>query len=243
MKTRSSRVKVFLSVGAASLLALGVTAQTPTPEPTATPTSPASDPAPAKWPYGVEDVVKLSRAQISEDITLNYVQNSGTIYSLAPRDIVALRNEGVSDKVINAMLDQRKNVPADVANQNALQAQAAMAGNTPTFASADASSPQAAPIYGQPAPVYVQPVPVPVYVQPEPDYVPASTLYVIPYGPSGFSYCRYPSGFFGCSYGHASSVYSIGTGYGSGRYYGGARYYGGHYGGGRRSGVYHFGRR
>ena len=70
---------------------------------TTTTTALSSDAPPAKLPYGVDDVLKLSRAQISEDITLNYVRNSGTIYNLAPKDIVYLRNEGVSDKVISTM--------------------------------------------------------------------------------------------------------------------------------------------
>src|SRR6266550_8429493 len=62
----------------------------------------------AKLPYGVADVVKLSRSQVSEDVILSYVQNSGTAYSLGPDDIVRLRNEGVSDRVINTMLAQHK---------------------------------------------------------------------------------------------------------------------------------------
>ena len=234
MKTRTSQIGLFLSVGAASLVALGATAQTTAPSETATATPPASDAAPAKLPYGVDDVLKLSRAQISEDITLNYVKNSGTIYNLSPRDIVYLRNEGVSDKVINTMLDQRQNVPADVANQNALQAQAAASAAAAAPANADATIVQPAPVYVQPPPFYVQPPPV--YVPPEPDYEPASTLYIIPYGPAGCTYYR-PSFHFGSSYGYGSTVYSIQTGYGGGRYYGGARH------GGYRSTVYHFGRR
>jgi len=236
MKTRTSRISRFLSVGAASLVALGATAQTPAPAATPAPTPPSSDAAPAKLPYGVEDVVKLSRAQISEDITLNYIQNSGTIYNLAPKDIVTLRNEGVSDKVINAMLDQRKNVPADVAAQNTLQAQAAAASAGLVPVVADTSNLPAAPVYVQPPPVYIQPAPV--CVQPEPEYVPPSTVYVIPYGPSGCAYYGYPAPYYGGAYGCVSTVYSIHTGYGGVRHYSG-----GHYSGGRGSSVYHFGRR
>src|SRR5689334_1742574 len=81
------------------------------PQPAATSASVASSAAaPVKLPYGVEDVLKLSRAQIGENIILNYVQSSGTIYNLTPKDIVYLRDQGVSDKVVSAMLDQRKRV-------------------------------------------------------------------------------------------------------------------------------------
>src|SRR5438128_4692372 len=64
--------------------------------------------ATVKLPYGVDDVLKLSRAKVNEDIIQSYIQNSGTIYNLGPNDIVYLRDQGVSDRVLNAMLDQRK---------------------------------------------------------------------------------------------------------------------------------------
>jgi len=236
MKTRTTRIGLFLGVGAASLVALGATAQTTAPSQTATPTASASDAAPAKLPYGVDDVLKLSRAQVSEDITLNYIKNSGTIYSLSPKDIVFLKSEGVSDKVLNAMIDQRSNVPADVANQNALQAQAAATAGAQTPPSLDPNAIQAAPVLVQPPPYYVQPTPA--YVPPEPDSVPPSTVYVMPYGAPSYGYVSYPSCYYGSGYGCGSTVYVVGSGYVGHRYYGRARYYGGH-----GSTVYHIGRR
>jgi len=239
MKTRTSRITLFLSVGAVSLVAIGAAAQTsePTTTTTTTTTALSSDAPPAKLPYGVDDVLKLSRAQISEDITLNYVRNSGTIYNLAPKDIVYLRNEGVSDKVISTMLDQRKSVPAEVAAQNAVQAQTAGTVTVQSFAVPATRSVQAAPVYVAPPPVVVQPVPV--YVEPEPEYVPPSTVYVIPYGSSGCTYYRYPPYYYGGSYGGPSTVVTIGGGY-----FGGPRYYSAsRHGGGHCSSVYHLGRR
>jgi hypothetical protein len=124
--------------------------------------------APQKLPYGVEDVLKLSRAQIGEDVILNYIQNTGTIYNLSPTDIVYLRNSGVSDRVLNAMLDQRKRVeaaaqPAPLAVPSVPSAPALPNANTvPT-----------PPTYVAPAPAYSY-----TYVQPS---APASSLYIIPY--------------------------------------------------------------
>jgi hypothetical protein len=236
MNSRTSGIRVFLSVGIAMMVALGASGQTSSPAPTTTSPSAPSEAPPPKLPYGADEVLKLSRAQISEDVTLNYVKNSGTIYNLSPKDIVYLRNEGVSDKVINAMIDQRQNVPADVANQNALQAQAAVSANPPAPAAADPGAVQAAPIYVQTPPVFVQPTPV--LVPQETDYVAPSTLYVIPYGPTVYPSYGFPSFYFGSRYGGVSTVYSIGGGYVGPRYYGHGRY-----GGGQRSSVYHFGRR
>lgn len=214
MKMRTSRICLLASIGAASLVAFNATAQTPAPDTTGAPSAAATDSAPVKLPYGVEDVLKLSRAQVSEDVTLNFIRNSGTIYNLAPTDIVYLRNEGVSDRVINTMLDQRKNVPAEVA----------ATAQTPAYPDAGAvAAAQATAQY------------TPVYVQPRTDYVPASTLYVIPYSseryvyPSGYPYSCYPYSYYGGYYGYGgpSVVFSIGHN-GGGRYGG---YYGGHYGG------------
>ena len=42
---------------------------------------PPNDTPPAKLPYGVEDVLKLSRAQVSEDIIQNYIQRKTVSFS------------------------------------------------------------------------------------------------------------------------------------------------------------------
>ena len=230
MKTHAARLSLLLSVGAASLVAFGATAQTTAPAETPTPAAPASDAAPPKLPYGVDDVVKLTHAQVSEDVTLNFVHNSGTIYNLSPKDIVYLRDQGVSDKVINAMMEQRQNVPAENVNQIALQAQAAAA--TAAAQPPDPNAPLAAPVYVQPPPLAAAP---PAPAPPPADYVPPSTLYVIPYGPAGGGYFGYPISYGSC-YAPVSTVYVVGRSYVGRGYYGGGHYHGYH-----GSTVYHFG--
>jgi hypothetical protein len=230
MNARTFQIGLLASLGAASLAAFTAAAQTSAPTPSATPTPALAEAAPVKLPYGVEDVLKLSRAQVSEDVTLTYIRNSGTIYNLAPKDIVYLRNEGVSDRVINAMQDQRKNVPAETAAQTATP-------NTPAAPSAPVASDASAVAVGQYAPTYVQAAPV--YVQPEPTYTPASTLYIIPYPYAGY---RYPGSYpyyYGGYYGYGGPSVSFGFGYSSGGYCG--PYYGGYHGryyGGGHHGYY-----
>jgi len=197
-------------------------------EGTATSATPAEAPVtivkevPArKLPYGVEDVLKLSQAQVNESITLSYVQNSGTIYDLRPNDIVYLKEQGVSDTVISAMMDQRKKA-IDNAAQVQAQAVAAAAQQQQEQQQmiADASGAVTAPLtpsYSQGAPDYSQPV-----------SGGESTLYVI--GSPAVSYAYYNS--------YHPYVYS----YGSYGYYGtpyrycGPRYCGSsvvvHFGGG-----------
>ena len=192
-------------------------------------TPPASSTAPTRLPYGVEDVVKLSRGQMSDDVILTYIQNSGTVYNLSPTDIVYLRDQGVSDSVLNAMQNQRSK--AMEAAAQTLQQPAAL---TQTFqpdtsAAAGASSnPQYAPVYTPPAPTYVQPAPAETQAA-------ASTVYVIPYPAATAAYYGYPA-YYGPYYnGYYGPVVSIGY-VGGYRYYGGPRYYGG---GAYRGGYWH----
>lgn len=182
--------------------------------------------APVKLPYGVEDVLKLSRAQIGENIILNYVQSSGTIYNLAPKDIVYLHDQGVSDKVINAMLDQRKRV--EMAAQ-ATSPGGPAAGYAPTVGAAptvpDASTVPAAPSVEQSA----------TYAE-APLTPPASSVYVIPYPAAGYAYGSYyyPYSYYGPSYyGWYGPSVVVGLGFGGHRgFFGGhGGFHGGFHGG------------
>jgi hypothetical protein len=224
----------FASLGAASLVAFNATAQTPAPTETPAVTPAAADSTAVKLPYGVEDVVKLSRAQVSEDVILNYIHNTGTIYNLSPSDIVYLRNQGVSDGVINTMLAQRQNVPAQAAAQSAAAAPQPQASPDARWAAA-AQAPQ------QYAPTYVQAAPT--YVEAQPTAAPASTVYVIPYAGGGYGYANSYPYYYGGYYPYYGPSVVVGFGYGWGGHYGGY-YHGGYYGGyhgGRYYGGYHGG--
>jgi hypothetical protein len=163
-----------------------------------------------KLPYGVEDVLKLSRANIGEEVILNYVQNSGTIYNLAPQDLVYLRDQGVSERVLNAMLNQRKVVEASA------QTAAPAVPNAPMVP--DASMVPPAPIYSDSAPA-----PAPAQSAPA-----ASSVYVIPYPQAAaayYGYYSYPYGYYRPYYSYCSPSVVIGVGYGGHGCYGGHGYY------------------
>ena len=161
--------------------------------------SPAIDSAQAKLPDGVADVLKLSRAKVSEEVVLSYVQNSGTAYSLSADDIVRMRNEGVSDRVISAMLDQHKKAMETVQTAAA-----------PVSLSADVSGNSAAAPASEPAPSSVQPPAVEAPLTP-----PASSVYVIPDSAATAAYY----GYYGPYY-YGGPVVSFGFGFGGCGYYG-----------------------
>jgi hypothetical protein len=52
-----------------------------------------------------EDVLKLAKAKINDDVTLAFIQNHERRYSLSAGEILHLRKEGVSDRILTAMLN------------------------------------------------------------------------------------------------------------------------------------------
>src|SRR5437899_2600381 len=143
---------------------------------------------PVKLPYGVEDVLKMSRAQVSDDVIATFIQNTGTIYSLGPNDIVYLKEQGVSDRIVNTMLDQRR-----IANEVAAQAQQQQAAAQASGAAMDNNGPVTTPAYSDSqaaAPAVTQPA--------------ASSLYVIPYPTPAYPYYGRPY-YYSYSYPYYSS--------------------------------------
>jgi len=160
----------------------------------------AGETAAGRLPYGVADILKLTQAQVSEDVVLNYVLNSGTVYNLGPKDIINLRNQGVSDRVLTAMMTQRNRVPEESARQAAVAAASQPQGPVPGYPDANAviGPPPYAQVYVEPPPA-PEPPPSTVYV------VPATPLFAPPYG--GY----YP--YYGTYYAPGVSfVYTIGRG-------------------------------
>jgi hypothetical protein len=160
---------------------------------------------------GAAEIVQLTKAKLADDTIIAFVQAHERVYNLTAPEILALRSEGVTDRVITAMLIQQ--------NQNAKVAAPALpqteqqAPPPSEFVAASAPAPATAPIN---VPSYPQPSTV-TYVQTAPPttvYVPsAPTYYYAPY------YDRYPP-------------VSLSFGFGFGNYYhrGGHYYGGGHYG-------------
>ena len=62
---------------------------------------------PANLSPGVQEVVKLSQAHMSDDVILSYIKNSGASYNLSADDILYLNSQGVSQAVLSAMLKSR----------------------------------------------------------------------------------------------------------------------------------------
>ncbi len=84
--------KMMLALGCAAIAAVCVVGQT---------SAQAQTPA---LPPGVQDVVKLAQAGMSEDVILAQVRNAGAFYNLSADQIIYLNKSGVSQNVIKALI-------------------------------------------------------------------------------------------------------------------------------------------
>jgi hypothetical protein len=55
-------------------------------------------------PSGVQDVVKMKQAGLSDDVILSQIKNSGATYNLTVDQIISLKGQGVSETVIKALI-------------------------------------------------------------------------------------------------------------------------------------------
>lgn len=98
---------------------------------------------------GVDDVIKLSHAGISQDVMLAYVQSAPEAYDLSADEIQNLRNENVSATVIVAMLDHGKELQGGaatpVAGENTSAAQLTNVNETTAAPASTASANDAPP--------------------------------------------------------------------------------------------------
>jgi hypothetical protein len=59
---------------------------------------------PSNLPAGVQDVVKLTKAGMSEDVILAQVKNAGATYNLTADQLIYLSDQGVSQNVIKSLM-------------------------------------------------------------------------------------------------------------------------------------------
>ncbi len=156
----------------------------------------AAKPAPVPTlSYGSNEVLKLVRAKVGDDTVVAYIDHATATYALSASDLIYLRSEGVSDKVLSAMLNRSKGAEAIASAPVAPAAPIA----PPAPAAAPASYVGANP---QPAQVVVQPA-VTTYIQAPPQVVVAA--------PVVYDYGYYP--YYGYRYPAVSLSFGFGGGY------------------------------
>ena len=71
-------------------------------------------------PLGVADVKALARSGVNDDVIISQIRNSHTVYHLSAADIIDLRDSGVSNTVIDFMI----NTPSSIGESSAVAAPA-----------------------------------------------------------------------------------------------------------------------
>ncbi len=75
---------------------------------------------------GLQEVLKLTKAQLGDEVILAFIRKSGKSYDLSVDDLVALKEQGVSQVVIQALMESKpadgSGNPAPVAPQRVSQA-------------------------------------------------------------------------------------------------------------------------
>jgi len=112
-------------------------------------------------PPGVQDVIKLSQAGISDEVILTQIKNTGATYNLTADQIIYLKNLGISQTVIKALMG---------------------GGGTPVMVAPAAPAPMIPAPPATPAPVV--PVPTPAVPVPAAPVVNLNTIQpqLAPYG-------------------------------------------------------------
>ena len=215
-------LKMF-SVGAgiiitSILFAMSVAAEIPSSTSTTVTTSTAP-----QLTTGVPDVVKLAQSKVSDNTIVTYIQNANMSYAgMSADEIVYLHDQGVSDRVVTTMLNQRQKMTEANAQWSAQQTAAASTA-VPQTTTAQTATVQY-PVSAAPVVTYVQPPPV-------------STIYIA----HDWSYPRlagygcYPSygsyGYYGSYYPSVSFSFGIGGRFHDGGFRGGGFHSGFHGGG------------
>jgi len=66
---------------------------------------------PADLSPGLDEIVKLSQANVGDEVILAYVKKSGSGYNVTANDILYLNDIGVSQTVLNALIQSRSSAP------------------------------------------------------------------------------------------------------------------------------------
>ena len=143
----------------------------------------------------IGDVVKMSQAGVSDDVIIQTVQSSGSVFQLRPQDVEALKRSGVSDRVVATMQGQpRAAMPAPQPIQGANPGAGPVVQTPSGRDYVGGMNEQVVRALPADPPVYAYPAPPPVNY-----YYPAYPYY---YGPGPYYYGPGVGFYFGYGGGH-----------------------------------------
>jgi hypothetical protein len=71
--------------------------------------------SPVSLSPGLQEIVKLSKAQVGDKVIIGFIKKSDAAYHLSAEDILSLKDQGVSQPVISALLQAQAGAPVPAA--------------------------------------------------------------------------------------------------------------------------------
>src|SRR5712692_5189289 len=97
--------RVFLTVALLAAARPILAQETREPSPSSgAPSTLSASPTPTPTPKPHEDMIKLWKANLSEDFIKRQIETSSTVYNLSAEDIIQCRNAGMPEALIQTML-------------------------------------------------------------------------------------------------------------------------------------------
>lgn len=100
-----------------------------------------------KIPSPLEEIVELSKSGVGDAVVVSYIQSSDRTYNVGAKDIINLRNQGVSTDVTTALIqrgaEQRQAAAEAVKQQKQTEAETIAA--APTYQTQPTEAPATAP--------------------------------------------------------------------------------------------------
>jgi hypothetical protein len=70
--------------------------------------------SPPRGPMGMVDVVQLAQAHVTDDVIISQIRSTGSVFYLSANDTIWLKQQGVSDAVVQEMLATASRYPRRV---------------------------------------------------------------------------------------------------------------------------------
>jgi hypothetical protein len=68
----------------------------------------------ARNAMGINDVIQMAQAHVNDSVIIGQIRSSGTVFHLTGQDVLTLKQNGVSDPVIQEMMATASRVPQQV---------------------------------------------------------------------------------------------------------------------------------
>lgn len=79
--------------------------------------------AAARPPLGIVDVVQMAQQHVSDDLIISNIRSTGSVYHLSAQDTIWLKQNGVSDRVVQEMMATASRYPPRVYSATPVYAQ------------------------------------------------------------------------------------------------------------------------